>query len=135
MAAGIGPLTCRASGDIYPQRFVKFSGDNTVAQAGANENAIGVSMRQSKAFDSALAASDDGQVAVYTVGQIAKLELGGTVTAGGYIKADTNGKGVAIATSGTTAQNVAAVAVNGGADGEIVDVMVLTLHKVYPALA
>lgn len=135
MAAGIGPLTCRASGDINPMRFVKMSGDNTVAESDANELSIGISMRQSKAFDSALAASDDGQVAVYTVGQIAKLELGGSVSAGGLIKSDADGKGVAVATSGTTAQNVGAIAINGGASGEIIDVEVLTIPKMYPALA
>jgi len=135
MAAGIGPLTCRASGTILPMTFVKMSGDNTVAQAGANETPIGITMRQSAAFNSANAAVSGDQVAVLTVGQIAKLTLGGTVAAGGFIKSDAAGKGVAIATSGATAQEVGGIAINGGASGENIDVMVLLQTKTYPALS
>lgn len=135
MASGVGPLTCRASGDIRPMRFVKMSGDNTVAESDANEFSIGIALPQSAAFNSANAAVDDGQIAVVTAGQIAQLKLGGSVSAGGLIKSDADGQGVAIATSGTTAQMVGAVAINGGASGEQIDVMVLPMYKVYPALA
>lgn len=68
--------------------FVKNSSGNVVA-AGAGEQGLGI-MQNAPVGTSARAAIAQ----VRTVG-MSKLKLGGTVSAGQYIKADTNGAGVA----------------------------------------
>jgi hypothetical protein len=124
-----------ASGDIRPRRFVKVSGADTIAEADANEAVIGVVFPYSKAFDSALAASDGTQCPVCVAGQIAEIECAGDITVGTFVKSDADGKAVAIATSGTTAQNIGGMALQTGANGLIIRMMIMPQTKVYPALA
>lgn len=120
-----------AGGNITPSRFVKLGTDQTVTLAGAGEECWGISQPATRY--PALAAIDDGFAAVagenvniYGPGDDqAPLELGGTVTAGQYIKASTNGVGVA-----ATADHdvVGAVAVTGGVSGDIIKVKPWRMH-------
>lgn len=122
-----------AGGDIYPCRFVKqsTSADNTGLQATANDRIIGISYDSGKypplsdlVTDNPHAESGD-PIGLYGDGDDScLLELGGTVAAGGRIKSDANGKGVAIATSGTTIQQSGAVALEEGDSGEKIRVHV-----------
>lgn len=64
-------------------------------------------------------ASDVKQGTIVT-GGYTKVKLGGTVSAGGKITADSNGKGVAA----TTGNNVACIALANGVDGDIIPVVV-----------
>jgi hypothetical protein len=110
----------RASGTIRPYRFVKQDGstDNAGAEADANEVAVGVSNGTNLDYTSANHAVD-GDVIHLQPGSIVDVEFGGTVTVGGRVKSDADGKAVAVATSGATQQNSLGVALHGGADGKI----------------
>lgn len=133
----------RAGGDIRPSRIVKIStaADFTALEADANEFGIGISQVGTEdppglSGASTNAASAGKNVQVFGPGSICLLELGsGGATRAGFLKSDADGKGVAIATTGTTAQNVVAVALESGAENEKVRVQVLPMHKVYPALS
>ncbi len=131
-----------AGGDIRPSRFVKqsTSADHTVLEADANEAIIGIASEAGRepplpSVSTILAASSGDNVLVYTEGDTCLLELGGTVAAGDNLKSDADGKGVAIATTGTTAQEIGAKALTSGASGEFIRVQVFRQTKVYPALA
>lgn len=127
-----------ASGTITPSSFVKISGNFTVALAGANEAAIAISGPETRAVvdSNPTAHAVSGEpCSVYNPGEVAYLKLAGTVTAGDFLKSDASGLGVVIATTGTTAQNVGAQALQSGVADDIIRVRVLPLHKVYPALA
>lgn len=131
-----------AGGDIRPCRFVKIStaADFTVLEADANEEVFGISTNATQdapipnADGDAAEAGD--QVHVNQPGTFALLELGsGGVTRGGWLKSDADGKGVAVATTGATAQFYGAKALESGSEGEFVKVIVWPLPKIYPALA
>lgn len=133
------PPNFRASGDIRPCRFVKISGNFTVAEADANEDAVGVAYQDGKfaplndlVTTNNHAASGD-IVRLYSDGDVCLLEYGGTVTAGQYLKSDADGKGVAVATTGTTNQLARALALDGGSSGEKHQVM-LVRQTIRPAL-
>lgn len=134
-------LQLTARGNILPFRFVRLdtSTENGCVQAGDNTDIIGVSqggtnMPEVSGLISAQYAAQSGQpVRVQGVGSIAMLELGGTVTPGTYLKSDANGRGVAVATTGTVIQNYGAIALQGGSAGSIIRVMVI-IGKVRPAL-
>ena|ERR1700752_5024045 len=113
-----------AGGDIYPCRFVKQSAaaDHNFLQAGANEPVIGISQVGTNTapipnVTSDKAATAGQQLRIHSEPEECLLELGGTVVAGDRLKADADGKGVAIASSGTTPQNCGAVAQQGGDSG------------------
>lgn len=126
-------------GTVNPSRFVKISvfQDNSVEQAGANDVTCGVSAEWSynAPIPSATteAAPSGASVKVYDVGETCLLELGGSVSRGGRIKSDTDGKGVAIATTGTTIQQIGAYALETGTSGQLIRVMVLNYSE-RPAL-
>lgn len=126
-----------ASGTIQPYRFVKVSGVMTVAAAGANEDAIGISQastRNPTDTSPTAHAISGGSVALWSGGgDTALLELGGSVTAGDELIAGSAGVGVTRATTGTTIQNVAAVALESGSSGDVRRVM-LRFRAVRPAL-
>lgn len=113
-----------ASGDINPARFVKISGVNTLAQAGANEEVYGISGEGSQEAPvpgaSALAATSGNPVNLNVIyGPPCFLEAGtGGWTAGNKLKSDSNGKGVVAASTGTTIQNIGALALTTVAAGE-----------------
>jgi hypothetical protein len=119
-----------SSGNIYPCRFVKISGDNTVAQAGAGEYTAGISQEGTKkpplpGETNTYAAEANDLLEVFGPGQETQLELGGTVTAGDMLKPDADGKGVAAATT----NYYGAIAKTGGASGEKIIVIVERGYK------
>jgi len=126
------PPLLTAGGDIYPCRIVKQStaADFQALQATANDRPIGISYDGGKYAPLSDLVSDnphaeDGDpVGLYSDGEQCLLELGGTVTRGGRIKADANGKGVAIATTGTTIQHFIAEALESGVSGEKIRVYI-----------
>lgn len=137
MAGGMTTLSglgFTASATVEPCRFIKVSGNGTYAHAGSNEDVLGISDRYSRHYNDVSAADAGEGAPVKTVdGDIAYLELGGTVTAGAYLIAGANGVGVAAATTGTTVQNIGAQALKGGASGEIIPVKIKVM-KHRPAL-
>lgn len=130
-----------AGGDIYPCRFVKLSAaaDFTVLQADANAEVIGIAQEGSRKpplsdlITDMKAAEAGDSVKMFTDGDVCLLEAGGTVTRGDLLKADANGKGITVASSGTTIQNYGAVALQSGAAGEKILVQA-RFGKVRPAL-
>lgn len=128
-----------ASGNINACRFVKQDGDFRGAEANANERVIGISKEGSKypplsdLVTTNYHAILGDPIGLNGEGDECLLELGGTVTAGDLLKSDNDGKGVAIATTGTTMQNYGARALQGGGSGEKIRVQV-KLGEVYPAL-
>lgn len=131
----------RAGGTIEPCRFVKQStaADFTLLQAGTNERVFGISNEAAQAApipSAATAAAVSGDdLNWYGNGEVALLELGsGGITRGAFLKSDTDGKGVAAATTGATMQEVGAQAMESGAAGEKVRVVVYR-QQFYPALA
>lgn len=65
-------------------------------------------------------------VAVQTSG-IVQVTAGGTVTKGGYVSSDANGKAVnatAVAFGGTTVSQVIGIALNAPASGQLCDVLI-----------
>lgn len=93
-----------ASGDIYPCRFVKAGTvDGEVTQCGAGDPPIGISQkgtRRSPYIDTSGKAAAAGEpIQVHLMGDIALLDLAGTVVPGDLLKADTNGKGVVTVTN------------------------------------
>lgn len=130
-----------AGGTIEPARFIKLStaADYTVLQAGTNERVFGISMDASAAAPisgaATAAAVADGSLNYFGNGEVATLELGsGGITRGAFLKSDTDGKGVAAATTGATMQEVGAQALESGSAGEKVRVVVYR-QQFYPALA
>lgn len=131
-----------AGGDIRPSRFVKLStaADNTFLEADANEVTIGIATDATQ--DAPLPSADGDaaeaadQVHVNPIGCVAKLYIGsGGVTRGAYIKSDADGKGVLAATTGATAQNIGAIALESASEDELCSVLIVHLPKYYPALA
>jgi hypothetical protein len=129
-----------AAGTIRPSRFVKQStaADFAFLEADANEAIIGVSHESTQDAPipgaSANAAEDGDALAVYPIGVVCLLELGGTVARGDELKSDADGKGVVRATTGTTVQNIGALALESGVSGELIKVLVFR-SSVRPALA
>lgn len=123
------PPALQASGTIRTSRFVKISGEFTCAECDANDPIIGVSYQGSNSApipDSTQGnAAISGQVPrLYGEGDECLLELGDTVSAGAYLKSDADGKGVPALTTGTTVQNVGAIALQDGVSGALIRVAV-----------
>lgn len=130
-----------AGGTIRPARFVKVStaADNTVLEADANEEVVGIATEATQDAPipgaSANAAETGDPLKVYSIGSECLLYIGsGGVTAGANIKSDADGKGVLAATTGTTVQNIGAVALEAASENELARVLVVR-YKDRPALA
>lgn len=130
-----------AGGDIRPCRFVKQStaADFAGLEADANEVTLGISgegtelppiPQQTTAYH----ASSGKPIDLLAEGDICFLEAGsGGWTRGGRLISDADGKGVACATTGTTIQNIGAIALESASAGEKARVQVR--HESYrPAL-
>ncbi len=133
----------RAGGTIRPLRFCKLTDEFTVEEANANEIIRGVcggSTNQPPLSDLVTTANHAtvGQpVQLYEEGEETYLELGDTVdvSAEARLKSDADGKGVPVATAGTTNQNYGAVALQDGIAGDIIRVRVYPNGVYRPALA
>jgi hypothetical protein len=116
-----------ASATIYPCRFVKkaTADSGMVTQCGAGERPFGISQRDIRRNDyvetSGRAALVNEPIGFYIEPEECLLELGGTVTAGDYLKSDANGKGV---TADTDQDDYGAVAIVSGTSGQQVRVKV-----------
>jgi hypothetical protein len=106
----------RAGAAIAAKRIVKFdSADTTVIQgAAATDSLIGVAD---------LAASSGGDVDVIMSG-VAIVELGGTVTRGGLLTADANGKAVAAVPATGVNNRVIGIAMVSGVSGDLGSVLI-----------
>lgn len=141
MPYGFEPMQVKAGGDIRTCRFVKVStaADNTVLEADANEAIIGISSQATQdaptSGASANAAESGDQLHIHPIGTRCLLKIGsGGVTRGDEIKSDADGQGVTRATTGTTVQNVGAIALQSAIEGDLALVMVFR-SSVRPALA
>lgn len=130
-----------ASGNIPVSSFVKISGQKKVAVAGANEAVIGISFQAGRyppipqQSGTNYAAISGDPVPVYGVGDQCHLLIGsGGVTAGDRIKSGASGEGIKVATTGTTQQEVGAIALETAVEGELCLVQVVK-YSFYPALA
>jgi hypothetical protein len=129
-----------ASGDINPSRFAKVSGNLKVAECDANERSVGISAEFTEAAPipsaSTLHATSGNPAHIHGIGEVCLLTLGsGGATAGDLLKPDADGKGVAIATTGTTIQYAGAQALETGVENDKVRVRVLPPTPIRPALA
>ena len=131
-----------AGGTIYPARFIKLSDteDTTALQASANSKIIGVSRDETRypplndLVSDNPHAIDGDKIGFLGRGEVGLLELGDTVEAGDYLKADADGKGVKILESGTTLQRYGAEALQAGSSGNKILVQVVTGSE-RPAIA
>lgn len=131
-----------AGGNIAPSRFVKPSttANQTVVQAGAGDIVCGISQKGTHNVPGTIGgvAVDDGYAAVAGMsvgvfdqsdtarGQFIDLELGGTVTAGDYLKSDVNGKGVTATADG---DYYGARTNRSGVAGQLIQVQVITGYR------
>jgi|GEM_PF-1204648 len=137
------PPNLIAYGNIRPCRFVTvYTGaDFAVLEGEANARIIGISQEGSNyppLNDLSLtvyAAQNGDPVQIYGDGDTCLLELGDTVTRGGRIKSDADGCGVPILSTGTTIQQIGAVALQSGTVGQKIRVQVLAERSERPALA
>ncbi|MBE41882.1 MAG: hypothetical protein CL480_11350 [Acidobacteria bacterium] len=120
--------TFRAGGDINPARFVTVStaARHTVLESNSGDTAlIGITDESTKnapqTGGSTLHAESGDHARVHPYGDDCKLELGGTVTQGDFIKPDNSGMGV---TAGAAAV-AGAIALESGISGDLIDVMIL----------
>lgn len=108
------------SGAGYQYRFMKISANDTVTRAAASSDlSIGV-LQNAPKLGEAVELAYNGET---------KVEAGGTVTAGQEIMADTQGRAVTAATTGNRAIGVA---VNGGAVGELITVLLGVTPRLIP---
>lgn len=133
------PPALVASGAVRPCRFVKPSGDFTGAECDANEDAIGISYQSGRNPPIPQVSTNNhadigDPIHLYGEGDICLLTYGATVTAGQKLKSDADGQGVPVLTTGTTNQLARAVALEGGASGELRRVQVVR-ETIRPALA
>lgn len=137
----------RANGTIRVARFVKIdpSDNNSVLEADANEGIIGISQIGGRTAplpvvttDPPEAAQSGENVHIHTLNTQREdivLRIGsGGCTAGGRLKSDADGNGVAVATTGTTIQHVGAIAEETASEGDYAKVT-LCRYEFRPALS
>ena len=120
------PPNLMASADIRPCRFVTPSGEFTVAESNSGERPIGISQEGGRQVplndvtNDGLAAKSGENIRIFGEGDECLLMLGGSVTAGDYVKPDNDGAGV---TAGAAAI-AGARALQTGVSGEKIRVQV-----------
>lgn len=132
-----------AGGDLRPFRFCKLTDQFEVSEADANDPIRGVCGGQTNKAPlsdfsiTPLHAEEGGLVQLYEEGEETYLELGDTVTVAteARLKSDADGRGVPVATSGTTLQNYGAIALQDGVAGDIIRVRVTPNGTYRPAIA
>jgi hypothetical protein len=124
-------VSFQASGNVSPSRFVSgVSGsDYRVFQATASTPVVGVSQIGTQEApgtdaDSGYAATTTKALRVYGMGEVALLELGGTVSAFDYVAPDASGKGTAASLNVSSIQYVGGQALRSGISGEKIPVVV-----------
>ncbi len=132
-----------AGGTIRPSRFVigDSSNDNRVTESGANgEQLLGVSqpgtnrVPLSDLVSTSNAAVDGEPLKVYGPGDFCLIEAGDAITRFRKLKADSVGRAVVVATSGTTQQFYGAIALeDAAASGELIRCFV-HIGDEYPSL-
>lgn len=135
-------IPLKAGAAIGAALFVKLStaADNTALVADTNAPIIGVSSEAAQnapipgaSANAAVAAGD--QLNIHPIGSVCMVTAGsGGVVRGGELVADSDGTAVARATTGTTIQNVGAIALQSAAAGELVEVLVVR-YPLRPALS
>ena len=137
------PPNLMANGAIRPSRFVQLdtSADKKVIEGTANCKLIGVAHEGtnypplSDLSITAYAAEAGEYLKMYGDGDVCLLEAGDAITMGDRLKSDSAGRGVAIATTGTTIQQFGAVALQtASAAGEKILVQVTSYRSERPAL-
>ena len=121
------PVSYFANGDIYPSRFVKLDpADGKVVQCLAGDLPIGISQegtRRSPYLETlGRAAAVGEQLAVYTLGERALLQVNAAVTPETRLKADANGMGIAVASPSVDAYG--GIALFNGAAGKLIETLV-----------
>jgi len=110
-----------ASGNIYPFRFVKISGDFTGAACAAiTDQVIGVtdgSLRLASVLGATYHAISGDPITLQPSNTV-QVELGGTVTAGNYLMPKAT-DGTAVVAAGATAVS-SYIALQGGDSGDII---------------
>lgn len=121
------PPNWQAGGTIRSSRFITQTDSYIASESNANERIVGVAMegsRQAPIEDSGvtenIAALVGESFKSYGDGEECLIELGDTVdvSAEARLKADGDGKGVPIATTGTTVQNFGGYALEDGIAGD-----------------
>jgi len=126
-------MSFKASANIRPSRFVKFSGTNTVAECDAGEQMIGISAESADTAplpgNSEFAATSGQPCSIYFIGDGQQedrpvlLVLGsGGATQGTLLKADADGAGIAVASNN---DKYGALALEAGSAGEAIRVRVV----------
>jgi hypothetical protein len=131
-------ITLVAGADLSAKQFyaVKVNSSGQAVTAGAGEAAIGIVQNDPAS----------GQAGAIRVAGVSKAVAGGNVTAGAQVAANADGK-IVTATAGRTntndagsttdaliGSNVIGVALSGGADGEVISILV-TLAGAVPTTA
>lgn len=140
---GNTPPNLIARGTIRPCRFVTLdaSNDFSVVESDANSQIIGISQEGSNYpplndLNLTDVAADSGDpIQIYGDGDTCLLQIGGNVTRGNRLKSDADGQGVAIASTGTTIQQIGAVALQSGTSGQKIRVQVMSLRSERPAIS
>jgi hypothetical protein len=133
------PLGLLAKGDIYPSRFIKHgtSVPFSALQAGANAIIAGVSHESAKdppiSGASTLCAADGDSLPYYGPGEVCLVECGGNVAIGAEVEADSNGKAVAAVTTAATVRQIGGRALEDGASGKLIKILVWPYTKTNPA--
>lgn len=115
-----------SGGNISPSRFVAISSgvDYTAIQCDASKEPVGISQKWLETYNATYHATSGRPVSVLGVGATAFLELGGTVSAGDFLKSDADGKGVKASTTLSSHQSVGGRALTNGYSGELIEVRV-----------
>jgi len=137
------PPNLIAGGAIRPHRFVKMdtAEEHQGLECDANDAPIGIAgpptlnAPMSDLVTTNNAAADGDSFLLKGPGEYCQLEAGASFNSGTRLKADADGKGVAVATSGTTIQQWGAISQQAAAaDGDLVEVFV-ELGSERPALS
>lgn len=116
-----------ATGTIRVSRFVKLSGNFSVAECDANESIYGVSQEFSRVVPIPSETADPPQAAQsgealnvhHTPGEIVLIRVGsGGVTYGSDVESDADGQAVIAATTAGTVRNLGGKALETASEGE-----------------
>lgn len=123
-----------AGGNINPSRFVKVDTTSSepyqVLQSSTNEQIVGVSQegtRQAPGLpgSTTYAGEDTYTLHVFGPGEVALIELGGSVTQGDYLVSDVNGKATTASLTGGSIRRIGGIALENGSSGEKIRMLIL----------